>query len=67
MATLVKRFFKAVSGVIKHKPMEAPTAAEKENSSSIQMVEIPKVSLVEDIKEYEMERAETLVFLGVCL
>ena len=67
MAALVKRFFKAVSGIIKHKSMKALTAAEKENRSLIEMVEIPEVSLIEDIKEYEMERTQTPVFMGVCL
>ena len=67
MAALVKRFFNAVSGIIKHKPMKAPTAAEKENPSLIEMVETPEVSLIEEIKEYEMERAQTPVFMGVCL
>lgn len=64
MATLVKQFFEAVSDIIKHKPMKAPTAAEKENSSLIEMVEIPKV---EYTKEYEMEGLKTPVFMGVCL
>lgn len=64
MATLVKRFFEAVSGIIKHKPIKAPTAAEEENSSLIKMVEIPKV---EDTKGYEMEGVKTPVFMGVCL
>ena len=64
MATLVKRFLEAVSGIIKHKPIKAPTAAEKENSSLIEMAEIPKV---EDTKEYKIERVKSPVFMGVCL
>lgn len=64
MATLMKRLLEAVSGIIKHKPIKAPTAAEKENSSLIEMAEIPKV---EDTKEYKIERVKSPVFMGVCL
>lgn len=67
MATVVKQFFKAVSGIIKHKPIKTPKGSEEETSCLIEMGKIRKKYPVEYTNQYGMAGVQAPVFMGVCL